>query len=142
MTKINALTSNLGNYMPALPSIEITALFAAVFGVIHVLFTLRVGMYRVKNNISVGDGDDKELLKRIRGHGNFIETVPMALLLLLLNELNGLADTYLIILASTLLVARLLHYSALALGGPQIFRPIGMIGTLLTILASSLLLFF
>jgi uncharacterized membrane protein YecN with MAPEG domain len=128
--------------MPALPSIEITALFAAVFGVIHVLFTLRVGMYRVKNNISVGDGDDKELLKRIRGHGNFIETVPMALLLLLLNELNGLADTYLIILASTLLVARLLHYSALALGGPQIFRPIGMIGTLLTILASSLLLFF
>lgn len=128
--------------MSVLPSIEITALFAAIFGVIHVLFTLRVGMYRVKNNISVGDGDDKELLKRIRGHGNFIETVPMALLLLLLNELNGLADTYLIILASTLLVARLLHYSALALGGPQIFRPIGMIGTLLTILASSLLLLF
>ena len=128
--------------MSALPSIEVTALFAAIFGVIHVLFTLRVGMYRVKNNISVGDGDDKELLKRIRGHGNFIETVPMALLLLLLNELNGLADTYLTILASTLLVARLLHYSALALGGPQIFRPIGMIGTLLTILASSLLLFF
>ncbi|MFQ3325157.1 MAG: putative membrane protein YecN with MAPEG domain [Pseudomonadales bacterium] len=142
MTKINALLSNLGNYMSALPSIEITALFAAIFGVVHVLFTLRVGMYRVSNNISVGDGGDKELLKRIRGHGNFIETVPMALLLLLLNELNGLADTYLIILASTLLVARLLHYSALALGGPQIFRPIGMIGTLLTILASSLLLFF
>ena len=128
--------------MSALPSIEITVLFAAIFGVIQVILTLRVGLYRMSNNINVGDGGDEELLKRIRGHGNFIETVPMALLLLLLNELNGLADTYLIILASTLLVARLLHYSALALGGPQILRPIGMIGTLLTILASSLLLFF
>ena len=128
--------------MSALPSIEITVLFAAIFGVIQVILTLRVGMYRMSNHINVGDGGDKELLKRIRGHGNFIETVPMALLLLLLNELNGLADTYLFILASTLLVARLLHYSALALGGPQILRPVGMIGTLLTILASSLLLFF
>jgi uncharacterized membrane protein YecN with MAPEG domain len=128
--------------MSALPSIEITLLFAAIFGVIQVILTLRVGRYRMSNHINVGDGGDKELLKRIRGHGNFIETVPMALLLLLLNELNGLADTYLIILASTLLVARLLHYSALALGGPQILRPVGMIGTLLTILASSLLLFF
>jgi uncharacterized membrane protein YecN with MAPEG domain len=64
----------------------------------------------------------------------------MAILLLLLNELNGLADSYVTILASILLVARLLHYSALALGGPQILRPIGMIGTLLIMLVSSLLL--
>jgi hypothetical protein len=126
--------------MLSVHSIEITVFFAAIFGVIHVLFTLRVGMYRINNKINVGDGGDKELLRRIRGHGNFIETVPMAILLLLLNELNGLADSYVTILASILLVARLLHYSALALGGPQILRPIGMIGTLLIMLVSSLLL--
>jgi uncharacterized membrane protein YecN with MAPEG domain len=128
--------------MSILPSIEITLLFAAIFGVLHVIFTLRVGMYRMSSHINVGDGGDKELLKRIRGHGNFIETVPMALLLLLLNDLNGLADTYLIMLASALLVARILHYAALALDGPQILRPIGMIGTLITILTSSVLLLF
>jgi uncharacterized membrane protein YecN with MAPEG domain len=128
--------------MSVLNPIDITILFAGIFGICHVVFTLRVGMYRVRNNISVGDGGDKELLKRIRGHGNFIETVPMGLILLLLNELNGLADTYLIGLASVLLVSRLLHYISLTLGGPHIFRPIGMLGTLLMLLASSLLLLF
>ena len=56
-------------------------LTAAVFAVLHVIFTLRVGGYRFSNNISLGDGGDKELLNRIRGHGNFIEQVPIALVL-------------------------------------------------------------
>ena len=58
----------------------------------------------------LGDDGDKELRNRIRAHGNFIENVPIALLLLLLNDLNGLGDSTLMILGSVLLVSRLIHY--------------------------------
>ena len=73
-------------------SIETTLFFAATFGVMHVFFTLRVGGYRMRSKISLGDGGDNELRNRIRAHGNFIENVPIALLLMLLNDLAGIRD--------------------------------------------------
>ena len=121
--------------------IEPTLLFAALFGILHVFFTLRVGGYRFKSKISFGDEGDRELRNRIRGHGNFIENVPIALLLLLLNDLNGLADKTLMILGSVLLISRLLHYVMIVSRAlPIVFRPISMLGTLGTILVSAILL--
>jgi uncharacterized membrane protein YecN with MAPEG domain len=127
--------------MPDSLNIETTMLFAAIFGVLHVIFTLRVGGYRFRSRISLGDGGDTELRNRIRAHGNFVEQVPIALLLLLLNDLNGLADSTLMILGSVLLVSRLLHYVMIVSRSlPIVLRPISMIGTLGTILASAILL--
>ncbi len=48
------------------PQIETTLVFAALFGILHVIFTLRVGGYRFRSKISLGDGGDKELRNRIR----------------------------------------------------------------------------
>ena len=79
-------------------NIETTLLFAAVFGVLHVIFTLRVGNYRRTSKINFGDGGDNELRNRMRAHGNFIENVPIGLFLLLLNDLNGAADSTLMLL--------------------------------------------
>lgn len=126
--------------MTALPQPDITLLFAAIFGVLHVILTLRVGMYRLNSKISTGDGGDKELLKRMRGHGNFVEQVPIALLLMLLNELNGLSQTYLLVIGCVLLFGRIAHYAQFALNAPFILRPVGMISTLAAILASAILL--
>ena len=121
--------------------IHVTLLFAAIFGILHVIFTLRVGGYRFRSGISLGDGGDKELLNRIRAHGNFTENVPIALLLLLLNDLNGLADGTLMLLGSILLVSRLVHYLMIVTRSlPIVLRPLSMIGTLGTILASAILL--
>ena len=121
--------------------IHVTLLFAAIFGVLHVIFTLRVGGYRFRSGISLGDGGDKELLNRIRAHGNFTENVPIALLLLLLNDLNGLADGTLMLLGSILLAARLVHYLMIVTRSlPMVLRPLSMIGTLGTILASAIFL--
>ena len=122
-------------------SIETTIIFAAIFGLLHVVFTLRVGGYRFRNRISLGDGGDDELLKRIRAHGNFTENVPIGLLLLLLNELNGLAENYLIALGSVFLMARVMHYITIVSKVlPLIFRPISMVLTLGTIAVSAILL--
>ena len=121
--------------------IHVTLLFAAIFGILHVIFTLRVGGYRFRSGISLGDGGDKELLNRIRAHGNFTENVPIALLLLLLNDLNGLADGTLMLLGSILLAARLVHYLMIVTRSlPIVLRPLSMIGTLGTILASAIFL--
>jgi len=115
--------------------IEISSLFAAILGVLHVIFTLRVGLYRKNSKISFGDGGDATLLKRIRAHGNFIENAPIALILILLNELQGLDDSYLYALGGVFLVSRLAHYSALAFSLPVIFRMLGMLGTMGSIAA-------
>ena len=121
--------------------IQTTLLFAAIFGILHVFFTLRVGGYRFRSGISLGDGGDKELLNRIRAHGNFTENVPIALLLLLLVDLNGASDNTIMILGSILLVSRILHYVMIVSRRlPIVFRPLSMIGTLGTILACSILL--
>ena len=117
--------------MPNLLSIDTTLIFAAIFGILHVVFSLRVGAYRFSSKISLGDGGDKELRNRTRAHGNFIENAPMGLLLLLLNELNGLGQDALLALGSVFLAARLLHYVMIVSRSLSIIlRPISMLGTL------------
>jgi uncharacterized membrane protein YecN with MAPEG domain len=122
-----------------LPSLlSITPIYMAILGLLFIPFTMRVGLYRVKNEIFIGPGDDPEMLRRIRGQGNFIETVPISLLLLLAMELLGAGDMWLHVLGIALVVGRILHYVAITELGPSVCRPIGMMATLITILVSSL----
>ena len=121
--------------------ISISLALAAVFGLLHVVFTLRVGNYRFKSRISLGDGGDPEMRNRIRAHGNFIENVPIAVLLILLNDLDGAQDNTLILMGSILLISRLTHYLTIATRKlPWILRPLSMLGTLGAILAASVML--
>jgi uncharacterized membrane protein YecN with MAPEG domain len=110
--------------------LSITPFYIALLGILFLPFTLRVGLYRVKNNISIGDGQDDELIKRNRGQGNFIETVPLAVMLILLMELLGASSTWLHALGVLLVGGRILHYLGITGLGPFICRPIGMFATL------------
>ena len=94
--------------------VSITLVLAAIFGLLHVIFTLRVGDYRFKSKISLGDGGDHELRNRVRAHGNFIENVPIALLLSLLKDLDSAEDNTLILMGSIFLISRLTHYLTIA----------------------------
>jgi len=40
----------------------------------------RVGQIRIKEKISIGDGNSPALMARIRAHGNYTETAPFALI--------------------------------------------------------------
>lgn len=121
---------------PAL--LSVAPLYVAILGLLFLPFTVRVGLYRVKSNVLIGQGDDPELLRRIRGQANFIETVPIALLLLISMELLGASSTWLHTLGIALVFGRLCHYLGLTEIGPAILRPVGMVPTLLTVLISSL----
>jgi uncharacterized membrane protein YecN with MAPEG domain len=67
-------------------SMPITALYASLLVPLYILLAARTILMRFSARISVGDGGDKELLRRMRVHANFAEYVPFALLLMGLAE--------------------------------------------------------
>jgi uncharacterized membrane protein YecN with MAPEG domain len=107
-----------------------TLLFAGACALLQCVLTALVILQRVRSKIDFMDGGDATLLRRIRAHGNFSETAPMALLLMLLLELGGVASPWLVTLGTALLLGRLLHAaSLLGLGGHRA-RLLGMALTL------------
>ena len=88
---------------------RITGLYAALGTILVVILSLRVVLYRFRHKIGLGDGDDRELRKRIRAQGNCIEYLPLGLLLLLLLELEQTSPTALHACGITLVLARAAH---------------------------------
>ncbi len=122
-----------------LPSLlSITPIYIAILGLLFILITMRAALYRVKTKIGIGTGDDPEMVRRMRGQANFIETVPMALFLLIVMEVLGASDTWLHVLGLALVLGRIAHYLGLTEIAPFAFRVSGMVATILTILVSSL----
>jgi uncharacterized membrane protein YecN with MAPEG domain len=123
-------------------SIPISTMYAAILGLLFVPFTVYVGAYRGKHGITLMDGGDQELTKRIRAQGNFVETVPLAVILLVLMELNGAGSTWLHALGGLLVVSRVVHYLTIATNPANTPpRALSMIGTLsVYLLAGSWLL--
>ena len=56
--------------------LDVSPIYAAVLAIFYVGISLRVGLYRDKVKVYVGDGGEAGLLARVRGHANFAENVP------------------------------------------------------------------
>jgi uncharacterized membrane protein YecN with MAPEG domain len=93
---------------------KITALYAALLALWYLVLSARVVMLRGKGMPSLGDGGHEPLLRRMRGHGNFAEYVPLLLLMLGILELGHLPARWLHALGIALVVARVLHGVALS----------------------------
>jgi uncharacterized membrane protein YecN with MAPEG domain len=85
----------------------VTPLYAGLLALLYLVLSYRIVLMR--NKVSIGDGGDPILLRRIRAHGNFSEYVPLILIMLGILELNHLPFYALHIIGLTLLIARLLH---------------------------------
>ena len=88
---------------------KITLLFASLHALLMLGLVLPIARHRHARRIGLGDGGDTLLARRIRVHGNFIEHVPFALLVLALLELCGLAPTWLWGFGGALLLVVLLY---------------------------------
>ncbi|MGU3538362.1 MAPEG family protein [Methylobacterium sp. A54F] len=86
-----------------------TAFYAALLALLYVGLAGWVVAGRLSGDVLHGDGDDPDLQKRIRAHGNFGEYVPFALLLVALLEAGGGGRGLVQGLLLVLLVARLAH---------------------------------
>jgi len=118
---------------------QITALYAGILAIILVVLSAHVIMGRQSNAVSLGDGGGV-LSKRIRAHGNFIEYVPMALILIGLLESRGTAGWLVHVLGIVLVVSRILHPFGLSMKPPNAPRAVGASGTLLVLLVGGVLL--
>jgi uncharacterized membrane protein YecN with MAPEG domain len=94
-------------------AVPVTTLWTALIALWILLLMLVVVRLRWTRRVGLGDGGDKALLKAIRVHGNAIETMPIALLLMFGYELGGGLPWLLQVCGATLLASRVLHASGL-----------------------------
>ncbi|MGR8998916.1 MAG: MAPEG family protein [Gammaproteobacteria bacterium] len=87
----------------------VTSIYASLAALLIVRLSLSVIKLRRKNRVSVGDGGKEELQLAIRAHSNAVEYIPIALLLLLMLELNGAPKILIHISGATLLIGRIIH---------------------------------
>ncbi len=119
--------------------ISITPLYAGIIALLFAFLSTRVILWRRKARISVGDGADKEMLKRMRVQANCAEYAPFALLLLAMTELLGAPGWVVHLLGLLLLAGRFLHAYGLG-SNPQVIqaRQGGMMLTFLMIILAAL----
>lgn len=116
--------------------LPITALYAALLLAVFLALCALVGRQRGRANVSILHGDDMDLAVAIRRHGNFVEYVPFALVLMALVEANGGSALFLHVVGVLLLACRIAHPVGLRHEKPITpLRAIGAGGTLLLLLA-------
>ncbi len=117
----------------------ITAIYAALLGLLLLVLSINVIRIRRSDRISLGAGDNPLLERRIRAQGNFAEYVPIALILIAIVESTGGDGLLVHGLGTVLLVGRLAHAIALSsLTLRPMFRTVGMLATIAVIAAASI----
>jgi uncharacterized membrane protein YecN with MAPEG domain len=87
----------------------VTAFYAAILALIYLGLSFWVVAGRGKFKVVHGDGGHDTLHRRIRAHANFIEYVPIILILCALLEARGAGGLTMTILLLPLTIARLMH---------------------------------
>jgi uncharacterized protein len=117
-----------GIFMMSLP---ITLTIAAGAALVNIWLMIRCGQARTKGGVSVGDGGDEFLIRRMRAHANFIESAPIVLVLIGALEATGGTSNWLWYVGIAYIFGRLAH--GLGMDGGTFGRG-RMIGTLISML--------
>jgi len=116
--------------------LSITPLFVLLFVVMNIVILMPIGPHRAKVGVMFWGGEDK-LDRLVRGHGNFIEFVPLFLVALATAEYLGTASVVLWAGGGLMLIGRLLHYIGMVVFNNLI--PTRLIGTLLSLTSMAVL---
>ena len=121
-----------------------TAFYAAILALLYVGLSAWVIGGRVGNETLLGDGGHDSLTRRIRSHGNFIEYVPLALIVIGFLEASGAGHVFVSALLIVLVIARILHPIGMfaAVNTPRQFacRGGGIILTMIVMIIASIAL--
>lgn len=96
----------------------ITAIYASALTIIVFVLAQLVIRARGKTKIALGDRGDDRLLEASRRQMNFVENVPMTVILMMMAEAGGASPMQLHIAGAVLVLARITHPF-----GIQIDRP-------------------
>ena len=115
--------------------LEITLVIAAAATLLNLWLAIRVGRARTAHQISVGDGGNEFVIRRMRAHANFTEYTPFFLILLGLVELAAGSNIWLWLVAILYVLGRIAH--AFGMDGIGRWRMVGTMTTLLVLLGLS-----
>ena len=118
--------------METLPTI--TLFYTGVLSLMAIVLGLSAGTIRGKAGISIGDGGMPALHAAMRRHGNFIEWVPLVLLLMMVAEGNGAGTLWLHISGVLLLAGRLIQ--PFGLRADNAAHPLRIVGNSASLLAT------
>ncbi|QYK01630.1 MAPEG family protein [Shewanella psychrotolerans] len=120
-------------------SVAVSGFYIGLTAIMAVYFSWRVVKLRRGLKIGLGTDGNQALTLASRVHANLIENAPIVMALLLVAEMNGLAEVYIHLIGTVWLVARMLHAIGLTqgLGGYHFGRFWGVLLTWILILTLS-----
>ena len=114
--------------------LPITLTLAGACALLHIWLAARVSRLRAAHKVSIGDGGNEALVRRMRAHANYGENMPIVLIMIGLIELAG-GDARILWAAGILFIlSRILHGFGMDRQSPSRLRAIGMIGTTIVLL--------
>ncbi|MBO9602666.1 MAG: MAPEG family protein [Novosphingobium sp.] len=109
-----------------------TLCLAAAAALVNIWLVLRIGRLRTQFKVSVGDGGHDLLARRMRAQLNFVENVPLVVILTGLIEFSGKGGLWLSLVAALFMLGRLLHAFGMDGDTPYQGRMIGTATAMLT----------
>ena len=103
-----------------------TLCLAAAAALVNIWLSMRIGKLRQQAKISVGDGGNELLIRRMRAQANFIENAPLTLILVGAVEASGHGGLWLPIGGALFILGRITHGIGMD-GNFRAGRPIGMV---------------
>ncbi len=123
--------------------LSIAPLYVGPLVLLYIWLATRVALYRKSSKVSFGDGDDRELLRRTRAHGNCAEYMPIGVVLLVIVELTGAPALVVHLLGVALVLSRVMHaYAFVVRPMNYVVRRYGMLLNLGMMLVTGLGIFF
>lgn len=108
----------------------VTSLYASILTIAVIVLAILVSAKRGQTGVAILDGGNVDLAVSMRRHGNLVENVPLALLLMALCEARGLTPGWLHAIGVVLLVGRALHL--IGLDAVHTTSPLRIAGTVAT----------
>ena len=115
--------------------LPVTLTIAGAAAILHVWLSSRVVRARRPLKLSVGDGGNDSVLRRMRAHANFAENAPIFLILLALLELGGGYAWALWGAGIAFILARIAHAFGMDRASLGRWRMVGMIVNTVVMLA-------
>ena len=118
----------------------ITLMYASIFAIFALVLSFKAGSTRGKTGISVlfGDPVDMNLAEKVRRHQNFLEYLPIFLIVFAAIELNGGSSMFLYVVGDLMILVRIAHAIGLKHDNMgHIGRLIGAGGTALLTVAAA-----
>ncbi|WP_315707609.1 MAPEG family protein [Brenneria uluponensis] len=91
----------------------VSALYVVLGALLLIKLSIDVVKLRMQYRVAYGDGGFYELQTAIRVHGNAVEYIPIAAILLVLMEMNGAITAMIHLCGILLILGRLCHYYGL-----------------------------